>query len=92
MHISVLLQFQYVLFSLQVRSFSQLKHELKKCETFYLDTEEPYNNSNINNSIITQDENDDFFSMDLIESENKLVTEASLIHGGGSLPNLPGKL
>ncbi|KAG8179242.1 hypothetical protein JTE90_004070 [Oedothorax gibbosus] len=66
----------------EVRSFSQLKHELKKCETFYIDREEA------NDSLILENgdkSEDGYFSMDVHEHKN------SLEHAG-SLPNLSGNI
>ncbi|GBN27711.1 Echinoderm microtubule-associated protein-like CG42247 [Araneus ventricosus] len=66
-----------------VRSFSQLKHELKKCETFYVDTEEANNNS-----LSDRDKSEDgYFSMDVNENNLKHSRETGLIQAG-SLPNL----
>ncbi|CAL1277095.1 unnamed protein product [Larinioides sclopetarius] len=66
-----------------VRSFSQLKHELKKCETFYVDTEEANKNS-----LSDRDKSEDgYFSMDVNENNLKHSRESGLIQAG-SLPNL----
>ncbi|GIY96126.1 echinoderm microtubule-associated protein-like CG42247 [Caerostris extrusa] len=72
----------------EVRSFSQLKHELKKCETFYVDTEEANNNSL---SLSDRDKSEDgYFSMDVNENNLKHSRESGLIQAG-SLPNLSGE-
>ncbi|GFV98881.1 echinoderm microtubule-associated protein-like CG42247 [Trichonephila clavipes] len=69
-----------------VRSFSQLKHELKTCETFYVDTEEANNNLNLNLSDPDKSE-DGYFSMDVNENNLKPSRDSGLIQAG-SLPNL----